>query len=57
MDQEYSKIMQIIVKADRGKAIAWRSVSCTMTCFHIPDEKTLQILSLSFVPTRKSTVG
>ena len=39
--QEYSKIAQIIVKADRGKAIAWRSVSCKMTCYHIPDEKTL----------------
>ena len=26
MGQEYSTIVQIIVKADRGKAIAWRSV-------------------------------
>lgn len=26
--QEYSTIVQIIVKADRGKSIAWRSVSC-----------------------------
>ena len=26
MDQEYSTIVQIIVKADRGKAITWRSV-------------------------------
>ena len=41
MGQEYSTIVQIIVKADRGKAIAWRSVSCKMTCYHIPDEKTL----------------
>ena len=41
MGQEYSTIVQIIVKADRGKAIAWRSVSCRMTCYHIPDEKTL----------------
>ena len=24
MDQEYSSIVQMIVKADRGKAIAWR---------------------------------
>ena len=39
--QEYSTIVQVIVKADRGKAIAWRSVSCKMTCYHIPDEKTL----------------
>ena len=28
MGQEYSTIVQIIVKADRGKAIAWRSVRC-----------------------------
>ena len=41
MGQEYPTIVQIIVKADRGKAIAWRSVSCKMTCYHIPDEKTL----------------
>ena len=27
------------MKADRGKAIAWRSVSCKMTCYHIPNEK------------------
>ena len=33
MGQEYSTIVQIIVKADRGKAIAWRSVSCKMTCY------------------------
>ena len=39
--QEYSTIVQVIVKADRGKAIAWRSVSCKMTCYHIPDEKIL----------------
>ena len=31
MGQEFSTIVQIIVKADRGKAIAWRSVSCKMT--------------------------
>ena len=30
MGQEYSTIVQIIVKADRGKAIAWRSLSCKM---------------------------
>ena len=41
MGQEYSKILQIIVNADRGKAIAWRSVSCKMTCYHTPNEKTL----------------
>ena len=41
MRKEYSKIVQVIVKADRGKAIAWRSVSWKMTCYHILDEKTL----------------
>ena len=56
MGQEYSTIMQIIVKADRRKAIAWRSVSCKMTCYYIPDVKTLQILSLHFVPTLQSAV-
>ena len=39
MGQEYSTIVQIIVKADRGKAIAWRSVSCKMTCCHVQTEK------------------
>ena len=56
MGQEFSTIVQIIVKADRGKAIAWRSVSCKMTCYYIPDVKTLQILSLHFVSTLKSAV-
>ena len=37
--REYSTIAQIIVKDDRGKALAWRSVSCKMTCYHISDEK------------------
>ena len=39
MGQEYSTIVHILVKADHGKVIAWRSVSCKMTCSHIPDEK------------------
>ena len=39
MGQEYSTIVQIIVKADRGKAIAWRSVSWKMTCYHTSNEK------------------
>ena len=56
MGQEYSTIVQIIVKADRGKAIAWRSVSCKMTCYHIPDKKALKILSLYFVPSLQSAV-
>ena len=62
MGQEYSTIVQIIVKADRGKAIAWRSVSCKMTCYHIPDEKNSldsqsafcthsAVCSLHFVPS------
>ena len=50
--KEYSTIMQIIVKDDRGKALAWRSVSCEMSCYHVSDEKTVQILSLHFVPSR-----
>ena len=54
--QEYSTIVQIIVKADRGKAIARRSVSWKMTCYQIPDEKTLLILNLHFVPTLHSAV-
>ena len=57
MRKEYSKIVQVIVKADRGKAIAWRSVSWKMTCYHILDEKTLQILSHNFEPTLQSAVG
>ena len=62
MGKEYSKIVQIIVKGDRGKAIGWRSVSCEMICYHIPDENTLfdsqsafcthsAICSLHFVPS------
>ena len=39
MDQEYSTIVHILVKADHRKVIAWHSVSCKMTCSHIPDEK------------------
>ena len=35
--KEYSTIVQIIVKDDRGKA--WRSLSCKMTCYHVSDEK------------------
>ena len=45
MGQEYSTIVQIIVKADRGKVIAWRSVSLT-----------LNVLSVHFVPTLQSAV-
>ena len=39
--KEYSTTVQIIVKDDRGKAIAWRSVGCKMTCYHVSDEKTV----------------
>ena len=56
MGQEYSTIVQIIVKWDRRKTIAWRVVSCRMTCYYIPDVKTLQILSLHFVPKLQSAV-
>ena len=37
--EEYSTIVQIIVKDDRRKAISWRSVSCEMTCYHVSDQK------------------
>ena len=44
-DQETGKenfpIVRMIIKDDRGKAIAWRSVSCEMTCYHVSDEKTV----------------
>ena len=42
------------MKDDRGKAIAWRSVSCKMICYHVSDEKTVQILSRHFVPSLQS---
>ena len=31
--KEYSTIVQIIGKDDRGKVISWRSVSCKMTFY------------------------
>ena len=37
--KKYFTIVQIIVKDDRGKAIAWGSASCKMTCYHLSDEK------------------
>ena len=36
---EYSRIVQMIVKDDRGKAIAWQIVSDDMTCYHFSDKK------------------
>ena len=35
--KECSTTEQMIVKDDRGKAIAWHSVSRQMTCYHEPD--------------------
>ena len=52
----YTTIVQIIVKDDRGKAIAWRSVSCKVTCYHVSDKKTIRILSPHFVPSLQSAV-
>ena len=57
--KEYSTILQIIVKDDRGKAIAWRSVSCKMTCYTYQTKKQYTFLvcilypvcSLHFVPS------
>ena len=37
--KEYSTIVQIIMKDDREKVIAWRMVSCKMTCYHVSDKK------------------
>ena len=54
--KEYSTTVQIIVKDDREKALAWRSVSCKMTCYQVSDKKTVQILSLHFVPGLRSVV-
>ena len=50
--KEYSTIVQIIMKDDCEKVIAWRTVSCKMTCYHVSDKKkNVQILSLHFVLT------
>ena len=59
---EYFTIVQIIVKDDRGKAIAWRSVSCKMWCYHVSDKKQYKfsvrilhpVCSLHFVPGLQS---
>ena len=51
MGKEYSTIVQIMEKDDRWKAIAWRLISCKMIAYHVSDEKTVQILSLHFVPS------
>ena len=53
---EYFTILQMIMKDDREKAIAWRSVSRKMTCYHVSDEKTVKIISLRFVPSLQFTV-
>ena len=58
---EYSTIVQMIVKDDRGKAIAWQIVSDNMTCYHFSDKKKKKqfkssvgilytVCSLHFVP-------
>ena len=39
--KEYFTMVLIIVKDDRGKAIAWRSVSCKVACYHVSDEKNI----------------
>ena len=39
--KEYSTTVQITVKDDRRKAIAWRSVSCKMTCYHLSDKTSI----------------
>ena len=37
--KEYSTTVQIIIKDDCKKVIAWRTVSCKMTCYHVSDKK------------------
>ena len=54
--KEYSTVVQIIVKDDRGKALAWRSVSCNKTWDQVSDKKTVQIVSLHFVPGLRSAI-
>ena len=62
---EYSRIVQMIVKDDRGKAIAWQIVSDDMTCYHFSDKKKKKqfkssvcilytVCSLHFVPGLQS---
>ena len=48
--------VQMIVKDDRGKAIAWLSVSCKTTCYLLSNEETVEILSLHFAPSLQSAV-
>ena len=38
-NKEYSTIMLMLVKDDRGKATAWHLVCFQMTCRHVSDEK------------------
>ena len=58
--KEYSTTVQIIVNDNRVKAIAWRSLSCKLTCCHVSDKKKhykfavcilYLVCSLHFVPT------
>ena len=51
--KEYSTTVWIILKDDRGKAIAWRSVSCKMTSYRVSDEKN-SINSLSAFCTQSA---
>ena len=52
--KECSTTEQMIVKDNRGKAIAWHSVSRQMTCYHESDVITVQILSEHFAPSLRS---
>ena len=51
--KEYSTTVWMILKDDRGKAIAWRSVSCKMTSYRVSDEKN-SINSLSAFCTQSA---
>ena len=56
--KEYSTIVQIIGKDDRGKVISWRSVSCKMTCDYLSDvtKQYKFAVCAHFIPSLQSTV-
>ena len=41
--KEYCTIVQIIIKDNREKAIAWCSVNCKMTYYHVSEKKQYKI--------------
>ena len=53
---EYSTIVQMIVKDDRRKAIAWQMVSDNMTCYHVSDKKKKNSLNPQSAFCKRSAV-